>query len=124
VHFDVKDMKWQTSIRRPIYRPRGEIGRRRQAGARVTVGRGSSLARHNIVVAGHRTTVRLEPVLWDALRDIARRRQVTVDALLTEIDSLRTTPGLTSAIRVYVVEFYHNAVLAAAEAQVPTPRDQ
>jgi len=63
-------------------------------------------------------------VLWDALRDIARRRQVTVDALLTEIDSLRTTPGLTSAIRVYVVEFYHNAVLAAAEAQVPTPRDQ
>ena len=83
----------------------------------MVLGRKSSLETHNIVVDGHRTSVRLEPVMWDALHDIAHRRQVTVDALVTEVNSQRSASSLTAAIRIYIVEFYR--ALAAGEARVP-----
>jgi predicted DNA-binding ribbon-helix-helix protein len=63
----------------------------------------------NIVVAGHRTSVRLEPVMWDALRDIAREKDMAVNALVTEIDRHRGAPSLTAAIRVYIVDFYRRS---------------
>ena len=45
----------------------------------------------------------LEPVFWDEVTGIAGARQISLGALISEIDSLR--PGnLSSAIRVYVVE--------------------
>ena len=75
----------------------------------------SSLAIHNIVVDGRRTSVRLEPAMWDALQDIARRQQVTVHDLVTRIDRTRTTSGLTAAIRVYIVNFYRDAALRAGQ---------
>jgi predicted DNA-binding ribbon-helix-helix protein len=69
----------------------------------------SSLTIRNVVVAGHRTSVRLEPVMWEALRDIARSREMPVNDLVTEIDRHRGAPSLTAAIRVYIVDFYRNA---------------
>jgi predicted DNA-binding ribbon-helix-helix protein len=69
----------------------------------------SSLTIRNVVVAGHRTSVRLEPVMWEALRDIARGREMPVNDLVTEIDRHRGAPSLTAAIRVYIVDFYRNA---------------
>ncbi len=60
----------------------------------------SSLVIHNVVVGAHRTSVRLEPVMWEALRDIARRRRVTMHDLVTDIDRKRTASSLTAAIRV------------------------
>jgi predicted DNA-binding ribbon-helix-helix protein len=79
----------------------------------------SSLTIRNIVVGGHRTSVRLEPLMWDSLRDIAQRRQMTVNNLVTEIDTNRDTPGLTAAIRVYIVDFYRNAERNAHPAAAP-----
>ena len=67
------------------------------------------LSVHNLVVDGRRTSVRLEPVLWDALQDIAQRRGMTVHQLATEIARQRTLSNLTAAIRVYIVEFYRTA---------------
>src|SRR5438105_1731160 len=84
---------------------------------RMAAGRASSLTIHSLMVAGRRTTVRLEPKMWDALREIARLRRVSMNALVTEIDRTRTASGLTAAIRVYVVEFYRAAALAAGQAQ-------
>jgi|SRR5580704_9743352 predicted DNA-binding ribbon-helix-helix protein len=76
----------------------------------------SSLPVRNVVVAGHRTSVRLEPVMWEALRDIARGRDMAVNDLVTEIDRHRGAPSLTAAIRVYIVDFYrHAAGIGAAE---------
>jgi len=77
----------------------------------------SSLVMHNIVVDGHRTTVRLEPVIWDALRDIARRQEVTVHSLVTSIDRRRTASSLSSAIRAFVVVY-----LSAGLRDAPSPR--
>lgn len=81
----------------------------------------SSLVIHNIVVGNHRTSVRLEPVMWDALRDIAHRQQVTVHDLVTDIDRERTASSLTAAIRVYIVDFYRAAVLPAGPPQAIRP---
>ena len=69
----------------------------------------SSLTIRNVVVAGRRTSVRLEPVMWEALRDIARGRSMPLNDLVTEIDRHRGAPSLTAAIRVYIVDFYRNA---------------
>ncbi len=69
----------------------------------------ASLSLRNLVVDGRRTSVRLEPLLWDALLDIARRREMTVHELATEIATQRTLSNLTAAIRVYIVAFYRSA---------------
>ena len=77
----------------------------------------SSLVIHNVVVGGHRTSVRLEPVMWDALHDIARRLRVTMHDLVTDIDRERTASSLTAAIRVYIVDFYRDAALSTGQTQ-------
>jgi predicted DNA-binding ribbon-helix-helix protein len=81
----------------------------------------SSLVIRNIVVGGHRTSVRLEPVMWEALLEIARQRQTNVNQLVTEIDLRRVSSSLTAAIRVYIVDFYRAAAIrldhAAADFQ-------
>src|SRR3954468_21653131 len=82
----------------------------------------SSLVIHNVVVSGRRTSVRLEPVMWEALQDIARRQERTVHDLVTQIDRERTASSLTAAIRVYIVAFYRSAAaLGAPRPAQPTP---
>ena len=75
----------------------------------------SSLVIHNIVVGRHRTSVRLEPVMWDALQDIAHQLRRTMHDLVTDIDRERTASSLTAAIRVYIVDFYRAAAFLAGE---------
>lgn len=75
----------------------------------------STLAIRNVVVAGHRTSVRLEPLMWEALRDIARHRALALNDLVTEIDRERDASSLTAAIRVYIVDFYRSAAAGRTE---------
>ena len=77
----------------------------------------SSLVMHNLVVDGHRTTVRLEPVIWDALLDIARDQEVTVHALVSAINRRRTASSLSSAIRAHVVVYLSAGLRDAAPAR-------
>lgn len=81
----------------------------------------SSLAIHNVVVAGHRTSVRLEPVMWEALRDIARQRRVSVHDLVTAIDRQRRESSLTAAIRVYIVNYYRAAAVLSGQPATEHP---
>ncbi len=71
----------------------------------------STLVIRNVVVAGRRTSVRLEPAMWEALHDIARRMELTIHDLVTDIARQRTASSLTAAIRVYIVDFYRAAFL-------------
>jgi len=63
----------------------------------------AALVKHSVRIAGHATSVSLEPAFWQALRDIAARREISVNALLTEIDAERSG-NLSSAIRLFVLE--------------------
>ena len=59
--------------------------------------------KRSVVIAGHRTSVSLEPAFWRALQAIAARRGVSVNRLVEEIDA-RRAGNLSSALRVFVLE--------------------
>jgi predicted DNA-binding ribbon-helix-helix protein len=65
--------------------------------------RGAALVKHSVRIAGHATSVSLEPAFWQPLGEIAGRRGVAVNALLTEIGAERGG-NLSSAIRLFVLE--------------------
>jgi len=68
----------------------------------------TSLRIRNVVVAGHRTSVRLEPLMWDSLQEIAMEQGMNVNQLVTQIKRSAGRSSLTSAIRVYIVDFYRS----------------
>lgn len=61
------------------------------------------IKKRSVTISGHRTSITLEDIFWQALRDIATDRGKSLAALIEEIDDLRTT-GLSSALRVYAME--------------------
>ena len=64
----------------------------------------AGVSKHSLVIAGHRTSVSLEQVFWTALQGAARSRQMSVAALVAEIDAGRGAANLSSAIRVFVFQ--------------------
>jgi predicted DNA-binding ribbon-helix-helix protein len=66
----------------------------------------SQVAKRSIVVAGHKTSVSLEDAFWNGLKEIAGRRDITLSDLVAAIDSQRHHGNLSSAIRLFVLEFY------------------
>ena len=65
-------------------------------------------AKRSVLIAGHQTSVSLEPMFWRALEQAARERGCPVNALVAEIDVERLDaalpPNLTSAIRQWLFE--------------------
>jgi predicted DNA-binding ribbon-helix-helix protein len=59
--------------------------------------------KRSVLIAGHATSISLEPLFWRALEAAARNRGVPINALVAEIDVARLNanrpPNLTSAIR-------------------------
>jgi predicted DNA-binding ribbon-helix-helix protein len=64
--------------------------------------------KRSIMIAGHATSISLEPVFWDALRRAAEGEELPLNALVARIDAERVTasppPNLASAIRVWLFE--------------------
>jgi predicted DNA-binding ribbon-helix-helix protein len=73
---------------------------------RRPVGKGSGMEKRSLSIAGHRTSVALEPEFWAALEERAAARHLSLAALIREIDESRTNPNLSSAIRVAVLGWY------------------
>ena len=61
------------------------------------------MLKRSLTIAGHRTSIALEPEFWDGLEALAARRGVRLTALIEEIDASRQTPNLSSALRVAVL---------------------
>ena len=66
----------------------------------------SLVIKRSVVVAGHKTSVSLEDAFWKGLKDIARERHVTLSELVGTIDSEREYGNLSSALRLFVLDFY------------------
>lgn len=62
--------------------------------------------KRSVEIAGHKTSISLEPLFWDMLRDAAASEGVPVNALVARIDAERivadTPPGLASAVRLWL----------------------
>ena len=68
----------------------------------------SPVVKRSIVIAGHKTSVSLEDAFWRGLKEIASGRDMTLSDLVAAIDAERQHGNLSSAIRLYVLDFYRN----------------
>ena len=68
----------------------------------------SPVVKRSIVIAGHKTSVSLEDQFWDALKQIAAERKVTLSDVVQEVDQKRKQGDLSSAIRLFVLDYYRS----------------
>ncbi|HEX8064409.1 MAG TPA: ribbon-helix-helix domain-containing protein [Allosphingosinicella sp.] len=64
--------------------------------------------KRSVMIAGHATSISLEPAFWEALKAAAEAEDVPLSALVARIDAkriqTRDPPNLGSAIRVWLFE--------------------
>jgi predicted DNA-binding ribbon-helix-helix protein len=62
--------------------------------------------KRSVEIAGHKTSVSLEPLFWDLLRAAAEEERIPLNALIARVDAERihaeTPPGLAGALRVWL----------------------
>jgi predicted DNA-binding ribbon-helix-helix protein len=70
----------------------------------------TTLISRNVTVMGRRTSVRLEPEMWAALREIALREDCTIHDVCTLIGMCKKrTSSLTASIRVFLMLYFRAA---------------
>ena len=68
----------------------------------------SPVVKRSIVLAGHKTSVSLEDAFWKGLKEIAALRLTNLSDLIGEIDTQRQHGNLSSAVRLFVLDFYRS----------------
>lgn len=75
--------------------------------------------KRSVEIAGHKTSVSLEPLFWDLLREAADEAGVPLNALVARIDAERIAaeapPGLAGAIRLWLAARGFGRHTAAAQ---------
>jgi predicted DNA-binding ribbon-helix-helix protein len=70
----------------------------------------SPVIKRSIMIGGHKTSVSIEDAFWTALKEIALARRQSLAELIGALDGARqsgnTTGNLSSAIRVFVLDYY------------------
>ena len=66
----------------------------------------SPVVKRSIVIAGHKTSVSLEDAFWTGLKEIAAKRDLTLSDMVAAIDQDRRHGNLSSAIRLFVLDYY------------------
>ena len=72
--------------------------------------RAKSTAGKHTVSIGRITSVSLEDAFWQALKEIASKRGMTRPKLIRAINSERRHANLSSAIRLFVLDFYRQQI--------------
>ncbi len=78
----------------------------------------SSLVNRNVTIGRRRTSLRLEPAMWDALEEICRREEMNQHDLCERIDERRRASSLTAAIRVFIVNYFRAAATEEGHASI------
>ena len=60
------------------------------------------------MIAGRKTSISIEDAFWGALKEIARFQRIDLSELVTEIAATRKQNNLSSAIRVFVLDYLRN----------------
>lgn len=58
-----------------------------------------------IIANRHQTSISLEQEFWDEFQKIAQEKNLSINQLVTEIDSKRELENLSSAIRIYILNY-------------------
>ena len=70
----------------------------------------SPVVKRSIVLRGHKTSVSLEDEFWKGLKEIAGKRLMTLSTLVDGIDVQRQQGNLSSALRLFVLDFYRSQI--------------
>jgi predicted DNA-binding ribbon-helix-helix protein len=69
--------------------------------------RQSALVMRNISVRGHRTSIRLEPQIWESMTEICRREFCTLHDVCSYVAERKPPHGsLTSSLRVFILNYF------------------
>ncbi len=66
------------------------------------------MEKRSLTIAGHRTSIAIEPEFWAGLEAIAASRETSLAALIGEIDEQREVANLSSAVRLTVLAWYRD----------------
>ena len=66
----------------------------------------TQIVKRSCVIAGQKKSISLEAAVWSSLQEIATYRDISLLALLTNIASTEDQRNLSSAIRLFVLNFY------------------
>ena len=66
------------------------------------------MEKRSFSIAGHRTSIALEPDFWSGLEAMAAERSLSLAGLIREIDETRTVTNLSSAVRLAVLAWYRD----------------
>lgn len=67
--------------------------------------------KHSFSIGGHRTSISMEEPFWEALRNIAAGENTSLAGLIAAIDKSRGSAGLSSAVRVWLLDYYRTRAL-------------
>lgn len=67
------------------------------------------LVSRNVTINGRRTSLRLEPAMWDALAEIAKREGISLNEVIARIDRQVEGSGLTAQVRVFALGYFRAA---------------
>ena len=84
----------------------------------------SPVVKRSIVVAGHKTSVSLEEAFWNGMKEISGLRNMTLSELVGEIDGNRQQGNLSSAIRLFVLDYFRTRAIPTAASVAPDARPQ
>ena len=62
------------------------------------------LKKRSFAIAGHRTSIALEPEFWAVLEQEAQFRGIALAALVAQVDAARNERALASALRLHALE--------------------
>ena len=65
--------------------------------------------KRSFTIAGHRTSISLETPFWEALKTAAADEGAAVAKLIARIDGSRGASGLSSAVRVWLLQHYRES---------------
>ena len=77
----------------------------------------SPVVKRSIVVAGHKTSVSLEEAFWTSMKEISASRDMTLSDLVSEIDKGRNQGNLSSAIRLFVLDYFRTRANGGGSAE-------
>ena len=73
-------------------------------------------SRRNIFIGDRRTSVSLEILVWEALVDVCRREEISLDEICTEVENRRLSSSMSSSLRMFLL-IYYRYLVEMAEAR-------
>ena len=70
---------------------------------------GATSISRNVTINGHRTSLRLQNEMWEAIDEICRRERLSIHEFCSRIAQHRNTRSLTSEVRVFTMSYYRAA---------------